>query len=382
MVQVRRFYIPIAYTETVGMTSKVYFGDMHVKFGDSILLKFERLLRASGLTDIDMNKRFVAIKVHFGEPGNMSALRPNYAKIVADLVKEKGGIPFLTDSNTLYPGRRKHGIEHMESAFENGYGPISTGCHIVIGDGLKGSDDIEVPVNGIHIKNAKIGRAVMDADIVISLNHFKGHELTGFGGAIKNLGMGSASRAGKMEMHSAGKPSVNPDLCTGCKKCLQSCAQDAISIKKKASIDHSKCVGCGRCIAACQFDAISAKMDEANDILNEKIVEYAKAVIDGRTCFHISLAIDISPFCDCHADNDTPIVPNVGMFASSDPVAIDKACADMVNQQPIMADSMLFGSKEKDRFKGTHPSTDWKSTIEHALKMKLGSEKYELIRIK
>lgn len=361
--------------------SKVYFADLHVEWGDSILMKFDRLLRSSDLMNMDMNGKFVAIKTHFGEPGNMSVLRPNYAKVLADLIKEKNGIPFITDSNTLYTGKRKHAPEHMDAANENGYNPISTGCQIIIADGVKGSDDIDVPVNGEYVKSAKIARAIMDSDIVITLSHFKGHELTGFGGSMKNVGMGCASKAGKMEMHSAGKPNVDGEKCIGCRKCLQACAHSAITINKKANIDHTKCVGCGRCIASCPKYAISADLDESNDILNMKMVEYTAAVLNNVKNFHISLAIDISPFCDCHADNDVPIVPNVGMFASSDPVAIDKACADMVNRQPVMPGSITDPSAD-DRFMGTHPTTDWNVLIDHAVKMKLGSKNYEIIEIK
>ena len=363
-------------------TSEVYFADLHVVWGDSLLMKFERLLRASGMDKMDLNKKFVAIKTHFGEPGNMSALRPNYAKIVADIVKEQGGIPFLTDSNTLYTGRRKHALEHIDSAYENGYSPMSTGCQIIIGDGLKGSDDVEIPINGDYVKKAKIGRAIVDADVIISLSHFKGHELTGFGGAIKNIGMGAASRAGKMEMHSAGKPSVDTKLCKACKKCLEACANDAISVSKTANIDKTKCVGCGRCIAACSFDAISAQMDESNQILNAKIVEYMAAAVKGKPTFHISLAIDISPFCDCHPDNDVPIVPSVGMFASFDPVALDKACADAVNKQPVIKGSRADAILKVDHFGTSQPATDWRSTISHAVKMKLGSDQYRIINVK
>ena len=363
-------------------TSAVYFADLHVTWGDSILMKFERLLRAAGIGRLDVERKFVAIKTHFGEPGNMSALRPNYAKIVADLVKESGGIPFLTDSNTLYTGRRKHALEHMDSAYENGYSPMSTGCQIIIGDGLKGSDDVEIPVDGKYVKNAKIGRAVVDSDILISLSHFKGHELTGFGGAIKNIGMGSASRAGKMEMHSSGKPSVSKEKCRGCGKCLQACAHSAITVDGKASMDKTKCVGCGRCIASCPFDAISAEMDESAEILNMKIVEYTAAAVRGKQTFHISLAIDISPFCDCHPDNDVPIVPSVGMFASFDPVALDLACAEAVNRQPVIAGSRADRPSDRDHFGTSHPVTDWRSTIRHAVEMGLGSDHYKIIEVK
>ena len=205
--------------------SKVYFTDFRTRLGEGLPSKLKRLMKAAGIQDMDMDHKFVAIKMHFGELGNLGYLRPNYAKAVADVVKELGGIPFLTDCNTLYPGSRKNAIEHMYCAWENGFTPLTVGCPVIIGDGLKGTDDIEGPVEGgEYVKNAKTGRAIMDADVFISLNHFKGHETAGFGGAIKNIGMGCGSRAGKMEQHAQGKPEINENLCRGCKRCMRECA--------------------------------------------------------------------------------------------------------------------------------------------------------------
>lgn len=235
--------------------AKVYFTDMRTGYGGlSLPQKLAKLIKAAGIGNIDFNKKFAAIKIHFGEPGNVSYLRPNYAKAVADVVKEFGGMPFLTDCNTLYVGRRKHALEHITAAYENGFSPFSTGCHVIIADGLKGIDEAYVPVPGGEVvKEAKIGKALMDADIIISLNHFKGHEAAGFGGAIKNIGMGGGSRAGKMEMHHDGKPQVDQSKCIGCHACERICAHGAPVIEnKKAHIDWDKCVGCGRCIGACQ----------------------------------------------------------------------------------------------------------------------------------
>ena len=363
--------------------SKVYYCDMHTgRMNLPEKLKF--LMKKAGFEDIDFTNKYAAIKIHFGEPGNLAYLRPNYAKVVCDYVKELGGKAFLTDCNTLYVGGRKNALDHLDSAYTNGYNPFQTGVHTIIADGLKGTDEELVPVNGEYVKEAKIGQAIMDADIVISLKHFKGHELTGFGGALKNLGMGCGSRAGKMEMHSAGKPSVVQDLCIGCGQCIKICAHDAPTITDhKASINHDKCVGCGRCIGVCPKDAIKASMDEANDILNYKIAEYTKAVVDGRPCFHISLVIDVSPYCDCHSENDIAIVPDVGMFASFDPVALDQACADAVNKQPATANSILHkhGHEHHDHFTDVSPETNWKSCLEHAEKIGLGTHEYELIEI-
>ncbi|WP_308589103.1 DUF362 domain-containing protein [uncultured Oscillibacter sp.] len=369
--------------------SKVYFTDFRCpSWRENLPQKLARLIMTAGFGDMDLEGKYVAIKMHFGEPGNLAYLRPNWAKVVVDLVKDQGGKPYLTDCNTLYVGGRKNALEHIESAYLNGFNPYNTGCHILIADGLKGNDEVEVAVEGgEYVRSAKIGRAIMDADVFLSLTHFKGHEQTGMGGTMKNIGMGCGSRAGKMEMHSSGKPFVKQDRCVGCRACAKICAHGAplFGGDGKAAIDESKCVGCARCLAICPKDAILSRNDEAPGILNRKIAEYTKAVVDGRPCFHISLVMDVSPNCDCHGENDVPLVPNVGMFASFDPVALDQACADAVMAQPALAGSVLFDPEcachEGDHFKRSHPDTDWQICLEHAEKLGLGRRAYELTEI-
>ncbi len=361
--------------------AKVYFTDFHTTLQENLQQKLSRLLLTAGLDKLPLQGKYVAIKLHFGEPGNLAYLRPNYAKTVASLVRQLGGTPFLTDCNTLYVGGRKNALDHLESAYQNGFNPYNTGCHILIADGLKGTDDVEVPVDGEYVKSAKIGRALMDADVVISLTHFKGHEATGFGGAIKNLGMGGGSRAGKMEMHSAGKPEVTADKCIGCGSCAKACAHGAPQfIGRKMHIDLDKCVGCGRCIGACPTDAIYAPCDENNSILNCKMAEYTKAILQGRPSFHISLVVDVSPCCDCYGMNDVPVIGDVGMFASLDPVALDAACADACNKMPRSADAAFEGTNA-DLFDALHPATDWRSQLSHGKKIGIGTDEYELIQI-
>ena len=363
--------------------AKVYFTNMHTTYDENLTQKLARLITTAGIGNIDFEKKYAAVKMHFGEPGNLAFLRPNYAQAVVKVIQDLGGKAFLTDCNTLYVGGRKNALDHLDTAFMNGFSPLSTNCHVLIGDGLKGTDEVLVPVeNGEYVKEAKIGRAIMDADVFISLTHFKGHECTGFGGALKNIGMGCGSRAGKMEMHSAGKPFVETDRCVGCGRCVKICAHDApVITDRKATINHDKCVGCGRCIGICPMDAVKSPDDESNDVLNCKIAEYTKAVVDGRPHFHISIVIDVSPNCDCHSENDIPIVPNVGMFASFDPVALDQACADAVNKQPVMAGSQLdkMPKVHGDHFKDSAPTTDWTVAIKHAVKIGLGTDQYELI---
>lgn len=372
--------------------SKVYFTDFRTPaYGMPLPQKLQKLIKAAGIGDIDMDGKFVAIKMHFGEHGNLSFLRPNYARAVVDVVNDLGGKPFLTDCNTMYPGYRKNALEHLYCAWENGFTPLAAGCPIIIGDGLKGTDDIDVPVNGEYVKNAHIGRAIMDADVFISLTHFKGHEEAGFGGAIKNIGMGCGSRAGKKEQHSSGKASVTADLCRGCKKCQKECANNGLvydTEAKKMTVDQNNCVGCGRCLGACNFDAIHFIDSDANDLLGKRMAEYTKAVLDGRPHFHISLVIDVSPNCDCHQENDAPILPNIGMFASFDPLALDWACVDACMAATPIHNSQLGEHihahdfvDHHDHFKNSNPHSDWKPCLAHAEKIGLGSREYELIKI-
>jgi uncharacterized Fe-S center protein len=282
---------------------------------------------------------------------------------------------------------------HLDAAAENGFNPVTTGCQNIIADGLKGIDDVEVPVrNGVYCKTAYIGRAVMDADIVISLNHFKGHECAGFGGAVKNLGMGCGSRGGKMVMHSDGKPQVNAAACIGCKLCAKFCNENAFtfSTSEKAKIDHNKCVGCGRCIGVCNQHAVKPAFDASFDRLVCKMVEYAHAVLDGRPNFHINIVNQVSPHCDCHGANDVGVVPDIGMFASFDPVALDKACIDAVNAATPADDSFLNECRQthkdaegySDHFTNIHPATDWRTQITHAEKIGLGTGDYSLVLVK
>ena len=371
------------------MASKVYYTDFCTGTSETLPQKLARLLMSAGIDRIDFQDKFVAIKIHFGELGNLAFLRPNYAKVVVDIVKDLGGKPFLTDANTMYVGSRKNALDHLDTAYTNGFSPFSTGCHVIIADGLKGTDDVAVPVvGGEYVKEAKIGRAVMDADIVISLNHFKGHEEAGFGGAIKNLGMGCGSNEGKRDMHSDGRPLVDESKCVACCQCAKNCAHDGPQLKDGVmQINWVNCMGCGRCLDVCPVKAIYHDNREAGKMLNFKMAEYAKAVVDGRPNFHINMVLDVSPYCDCHAENDLPIVPDVGMFASFDPVALDLACADAVNAQPCVPGSKLDRSRRKpgrdslDNLTANFAHTNWRTQISHGKKIGLGEDSYELIKV-
>jgi uncharacterized Fe-S center protein len=289
----------------------------------------------------------------------------------------------------LYSGRRSNAPSHIEAAFENGFNPIAINCPVIIADGIKGTEFREIGVDLELCKSAKIGSAVADADIIISLNHFKGHELTGFGGALKNLGMGCASVGGKLFLHSGSSPRIYEKNCTGCRVCEKYCTHDAIKVGKDkiAHIDYEKCVGCGQCVAVCQYDASRVVWQSTSEKACKRITEYAFAVVKDKPSFHINFIMNVSPDCDCWDTNDYPIVPDLGIAASFDPVALDQACADMVTAAPALAGSKIMdlnnGSDMRghDKFKLAHHDTFWQAGIQHGLKIGLGNIDYELVTV-
>ena len=359
---------------------------MRTKAGSSMQQKLTRLVKQAGIETIDFKDKFAAIKIHFGEPGNLAYIRPNYAATVVSLIRELGGRPFLTDANTLYTGRRANAVDHLRAAEENGFTWATVGCNLIIADGLKGTEYREIEINQKHCRTAKIGSAIADADIIVTMNHFKGHEMTGFGGALKNIGMGSGSRGGKLEMHSASKPKIDRNNCVSCGVCVKHCPEKAISFDgdKKAVINYDTCVGCGQCVALCSYNAAQVVWNESADSANEKIAEYSYAVLYGKPAFHISFIMSVSPNCDCWSVNDAPIVPDLGIAASFDPVALDCACVDMVNAATKLPGTALT---DKDYAAGTdaftciHSNTNWRTGIEHAAAIGLGSIGYELVKV-
>lgn len=366
---------------------KVYWTDLRTTPDTPMPVKLDRLLRAAGMGSLDLKKKFVALKIHFGEPGNLSYIRPPYVILVSRLVRELGGRPFLTDTNTLYSGRRHNAYDHIRAAFENGFSRDATDCDILIADGLRGNDFVFVPVEGgTQCSSAMIGSAVAEADAVISLNHFKGHELTGFGGAVKNLGMGCASRGGKRFLHEVSHPSIVQADCTGCGSCVAACSAGAVTLDagNKAVIDHALCTGCCQCVAVCGYGAARAMEGSASAVCGMRIAEYTAAVVRGRPCFHVNFVMNVSPNCDCWAHNDAPVVADIGIFASPDPVALDQACVDAVNEAPALrgtslTDKAYAGTGEK--FGHIHPDTDWSATLDHCVRMGLGSRRYELLKV-
>lgn len=369
--------------------SKVFFTNLRVKPTQNLLNKLETLVVKAGIETIDLRNKITAIKIHFGEPGNLAYLRPNYAARIVKMLKAKGAIPFLTDCNTLYSGRRSNGISHLEVAFENGYNPLVTDCPVIIADGIRGNDHREIELNLEYCKTAKIGSAIAGSDVIISMNHFKGHEMTGFGGALKNLGMGCASVTGKLFLHSGSSPIIYDENCTGCRVCEKYCAHDAIKVGKNkvAKIDYNKCVGCGQCVAVCQFDSARVVWQNSSEKVCKRVAEYSLAVVRDKPAFHINFIMNVSPDCDCWGYNDYPLVPDLGIAASFDPVALDQACADMVIASPALPGSSICHDHEhgdlkgEDKFRKAHPDALWQSGLEHAEKIGLGTRNYKLITV-
>jgi len=356
----------------------VFFTDFNTTTERNIEAKFRELLKQAGIGSMHLKQKIVALKMHFGEPGNLAFLRPNYTAWVVDIIKKMGGLPFATDCNTLYKGRRSNAVDHLQAAAENGFNALTLGCHIIIGDGLKGTDYRETDIHLKHCNTAKIGTAIADADVLITINHFKGHEMAGFGGCLKNLGMGCGSVGGKLFMHSDSQPGINRKNCSQCGTCFDHCAYNAIHPGPDgiAAINYDLCTGCGQCIAVCRYDAAHVRWDAVS--MQEKMMEYAFAAVKNKPALHLNFLTDISPNCDCWPNNNPAITPDLGILASFDPVAIDKASVDMINTSPWCTG---HHNNEQDKFKSLYPDTDWRKGLDYAESIGLGKQKYKLITV-
>jgi len=366
--------------------AKVYFADMRGGEKENLFDKIEKLLKMTDLGKRVMKHDLAAVKMHFGEKGNHAFIRPLFARKVVEEIRKAGAKPFLTDSSTLYPGERKEGVSSIDNAIANGFAYACVTAPIIMSDGLRGETETAVAVKGELLHEVYIGSVIAEADSIVCLSHFKCHELTGFGGAIKNLGMGCASRRGKLVQHSTVAPKVATKFCTGCGACLKSCAHGAIAIAEgKAVIDAMLCAGCSRCITICPVKAINIQWNEASDLVMKKMAEYAKGAVAGkeeRTVF-MNFITQVSPACDCYGHADAPIVNDIGICASVDPVAIDQACADLVNgARGNRGSALKKGLKPgEDKFRAIYPEISWEVQLEHGEKIGLGRRKYELVKI-
>jgi len=368
------------------MAAQVCFADMRTGLRENLHAKLERLTEQAGVAEVVGNGDLVAIKMHFGEKGGHAYIRPTFVRRVVDQVKAINGKPFLTDSSTLYPGERKEAVSALICAIENGFAYAVVNAPLIMSDGLRGHSSQRVKVPGDILSEVDIGLEIIEADALIVLSHFKCHELTGFGGAIKNLAMGCSSRTGKLEQHSTLAPTISENHCTTCGACLKACAHEAINLSSgKAVLDAERCTGCGRCITACEPQAIRIQWNEESALVMKKMAEYSLGAITGKkkkTLF-VNFITQVSPSCDCYGHSDAPIVPDIGILASTDPVALDQACADLVNQAHGLPGTAMKTGHDPgcDKFRGVYPQIDWEVQLEHGEKVGLGQRAYELVRL-
>ncbi|MFH0777253.1 MAG: DUF362 domain-containing protein [Candidatus Eisenbacteria bacterium] len=366
--------------------SDVYFAPARSEANRSLVGRFGDMFEAMSPAIVERGD-VVAVKGTFGEEGCTTYVRPVYFRVAVEWVEKCGGKPFLTDSSTLYFGCRSNAVDHLNLAVRNGFSYASVGAPVVIADGIRGRDCVAVETGLKHFKRVKYASAVHYSDALVSLAHFKGHLATGFGGTLKNLGMGLGSRSQKQMMHAVVKPQFRDrGLCTGCGRCVEVCPEAAIGIvSEKASFDHARCVGCAECISVCPARALKVLWNESPANLCEKIVETAWAVLKhkkGKAVF-FNVVMDVTPDCDCLGWSDNPIVPNVGILGSTDPVAVEQASLDMVTAMPGLPESELAhdAGRGKDKFKALRPEIDGERQISYAEELGMGSREYRLVKL-
>jgi hypothetical protein len=368
------------------MKSTVWFASLRARSGDeSTEAKVRRLFETAGFSSCIHARDRTAIKLHFGERGNDSYISPVYVRQVVEKIKKAGALPFVTDSNTLYLGSRSNAVDHITTAVLHGFDYAVIGAPVIIADGLCGKNVAKVTIKKKHFKTVTIAGDIVAADSMIVMTHFKGHEVAGFGGALKNLAMGCAPPAGKRAQHQA-KPFPIRDLCTGCRKCVETCPKSAITlVDEKSTIDRNLCIGCFECMTVCPSHAIDIDWETEIPLFTERLIEYAYGAVQGKAgkVGYISFLTRITPDCDCVPWSDASIVPDIGILASKDPVAIDAAACDLVNQQEGYAESFLTTHRHpgEDKFSGMRPNTDGKRQLQYAEELGMGSREYELVRL-
>jgi uncharacterized Fe-S center protein len=360
----------------------VWFAPVRSVKKESLVKRAGNLLRLAGIKDTVSDGDLVAVKLHFGEEGNTGFVHPVFLREVVKQVRRAGGRPFLTDANTLYRGRRANAVDHLTCAVRNGFSFATVNAPVIIADGLDGKDGVDVPISGYdHFDCVRIGAAAVHADAMIVVTHVKGHEATGFGGAMKNVGMGLGTRAAKQRMHSDLKPEVDAEKCTACYRCVRSCPIEAIEVRHKvAAIDYETCYGCGECVAACPHGAIGIQWTTEPAAIQEKIVEHCAGALEGKEgkVVYLSFITNVSPDCDCWSFSDAPVVADIGVLASTDLVAIDQAAYDLVRTAAGLPGSrgegMASGADKFNEISGI----DGTVAMEYAHKHGLGTRSYEL----
>ncbi len=350
--------------------SRVYFMPADGKeAAESLSAKLRKAYLAIGFDARIAEDDFVAMKIHFGEKHNTGYIKPPWLKGIVSEVRKRTSRAFLTDSNTLYTGMRSNSVDHIRLAWSHGFTPDVVEVPVIIADGLIGRDDRDIEAGRSRVRTAKIAGAFLDADALLCLTHVTGHIQTGIGASIKNMGMGCASRAGKLDQHSVVHPRVSARACRNCGICLDHCPEAAIvQAEGHVVIDGEKCVGCGECLVVCKPGAIKWRWDEDSPRIQEKLAEYALTVqglFKGKVGF-VNVLIHVTKDCDCMARSQAPIVGDIGILASADPVAADKAAADLI-----------IARAGEDVFRKGY-DLDWAVQFRHGEKIGLGSADYAL----
>ena len=357
------------------MDSKVYFVKASVRDGEKVISeKASRLFRTGGFTGCFKENDFTAVKVHVGEGHNNTYIKAPYIKGLVDELLTLNTKPFLTDTCTLYLGQRNNALNHTMLAAEHGFSSSELGIPFIVSDGLFGTTETAVEINGRHNKEVFIATDIVMSHSILSVAHVTGHLMAGLGATIKTLGMGCASKKGKLKQHAAVKLSIGEN-CTLCGECLRHCPVDAVSLgKTKARISQSKCIGCAECMAHCRFRAVKCNWGQETEALQENIAEYARGVLHGKEdkAVFFNFLLSVTEDCDCFSTQDMhTIVDDIGIVASRDPVAVDQAALDLVEKKAGRKLQKLLKSE------GLNPSCQ----IEHAQSIGLGSKHYELIEI-
>lgn len=366
--------------------SKVYFWNLRASRRSPFDLRIKKLLKRLELGAMLESGMLTAIKVHFGEGGTTGFVSPLWLKPVVDFVRKSGARPFLTDTNTLYIGNRGEAVSHHLQAAAHGFDPGVLGAPVIIADGLKSGNERKISYQGKVLNEFFLAGDIVDSDFLVNVSHFKGHELAGFGGALKNLAMGCATRQGKMRQHCGLGPRLELKHCQGCGLCVEVCAPGAIEPDgEKVRLDLEKCVGCASCFLACRTGALQIDWKTDVHAFLERMTEYAGAVLSLKKglCVHINYVFNVTPDCDCPGFSDAPVCPDIGVLASTDPVAIDQACLDLVDHsQPLFPSKLPAHAKPgDDKFGLIHPATKGRYCLDYATELGLGSREYDLVNV-